>query len=383
MKLSLGATALAVTAVLALPAVASAHPSVYITYANVVKPDLDPQPGDPVELEEQVRYLVVNHGYPFLFREDNELNAKSQEVADRNRGVVGYNLIPGAWREDGPKDFAAVMATGATGVQAHATCVTPALTSEPAITGWQDDAFYNYVPFQATSAGLDDDPAAWLPTLTAAGFDITKLGTAAAAEAECEKVAGARYVKADAIQSRPDQLASGTLAHEVEPLEAQIDTLTADKTALTGEVNTLTKERDSLKATVFQTSPLQSQVDALTQKVAEANTQVAALTAKAAPMQLTLADVSASGAKANVTGQPASKVTVRLLITEGQARRLGLRSVVLASTSATTAADGTAGVTLKLSKAAKKALRAFRGSVTAEAISGDRIATATSRLARR
>jgi len=383
MKLSLGAAALALTAVLGLPAVASAHPSVYITYANVVKPDLDPQPGDPVELEEQERYLVVNHGYPFLFRETNELNADSQEAADRTRGVVGYNLIPGAWREDGPKDFPAVMAIGGTGVQAHATCVTPALTSEAAITGWQDDPFYNYVPFQATSAALDDDPAAWLPTLAAAGFDTTKLGDAASAEAECEKVAGARYVKADTIQSRPDQLASGTLAHAVEPLEEEIDTLTADKTALAGQVDTLTKEKASLQATVFQTSPLQSQLAALTQQVATANAQVAALTAKAAPMQLTLAGASASGAKANVSGQPSSKVTVRLLVTEAQARRLGLRSVVLASKSATTAADGTASVTLKLSKAAKKALRAFRGSISAEAISGDRIATATSRLARR
>ena len=145
-------------------------------------------------------------------------------------------------------------------------------------------------------AELDDDPARpGCPTLPAAGFDITKLGTAAAAEAECEKVASAALRQGGRDPVRRDQLASGTIAHVEEPLEAEIDALTADKT-------TLTKENESLKATVFQTSPLQSQVDALTQQLVAANAQVAALTAKAAPMLLTLADVSASGAQANVTG---------------------------------------------------------------------------------
>lgn len=354
----LGVAALAALTTLAVPAVASAHPSVYLTSANVIKT------GTTNEIEPQTRYVVSNHGFTIVLRETNSLNANSPAAADKVRGVVGYNLIPSGWRAGKP--FADVMAVGGTGAQAHATCLTPALQSEAAIKSWQDaDAFYNYVPFQAASAGLEDDPARWLPTLTAAGFDTSKLGDAAAAEAECEKVAGAVYVAADAVQTNSASLSSGV----TKALEDKIKALETANAGLTTEVA-------ELKKTVFATSPLQSQVTALTQQLATATTENAGLKAAAKPLTLTLSKVSTSGITAAIAGPPSSKGNVVVSLTAAQAKKLKLKSRTVAKGAFTAGADGNATATLKLTSAAKKALKAFKGNVTAEATSADRFATA-------
>lgn len=358
MKQSLGIAALVATGALAIPAAAIAHPSVYPTTANtaVAVPNTTPT---QYTLEAQTRYVVTNHGFTIVLRETNRLNATSAAAADKVKGVVGYNLIPSNWRNQAGQTFASVMAVGGTGAQAHATCLTPALETEAAIKSWQDaDAFYNYVPFQATAAGLEDDPARWLPTLTAAGFDTSRLGTAAAAEAECEKVAGAEYVAADTVQTTSAALAEGL----TKPLDAQVTTLTTTNAALTNEV-------EELKKTVFATSPLQSQVNALT-------AQLATATAAAKPLTLTLSKASTAGVDFTIAGPPSSKGNVVVSLTAAQAKKLKLKSTTIAKGTFTAAANGNATASLKLTAAAKKALKKFTGTVTAEATSADRFATA-------
>lgn len=327
MKKSLGALAAAAT--LVVPAAAAAHPSVYESKGYT-----------GADRKEQTRYVVSNHGFTTVLRETNGLTDA--------RGVVGYNLIPGDWRAG--KDFATIMATGGTGAQAHATCLTPKLETEEAIRSWQEgDPFYNYVPFQATSAGLEDDPATWLPTLQANGYDITKLG-----RAECEKDAGATYVPADETQTSIASMASGS----TKPLEDKLAAVTAENTTLAGELTTV-------------------------------KSQLAAAQAAATPLKVSVASAKARtvarrGAKVTVTAQPAKRVKVTVSVSEGLARTLKLRSTVLGTKTVTTAADGTATATVKLRKAAAKAVRALKKSVsvTIQATSDDRFATAKHKFTR-
>ncbi len=71
-------------------------------------------------------------------------------------------------------------------LQAHATCSGTPLDNGPNILAWQDaDPFFNYVPFQSTSANLGDQPSKWIPVVKAAtGVDLTGM-TDAQAQAAC------------------------------------------------------------------------------------------------------------------------------------------------------------------------------------------------------
>lgn len=394
MKPQLGAAALAAVAALAIPAVAGAHPSVYTTSANVVKAN-----SDPVELETQTRYLVNNHGFPILFRESNGLNSGSAGDL-KLRGVIGYNLIPGAWRTG--RTYAETMAVGGSTVQAHATCMTATLMDEAMIKSWQEgDAFYNYIPFQAAPAGLEDDPATWLPKLAAAGFDVSKLGDPVTAEAECKRRdAGATYFPSDAVQTTSASLASGTIAHEVEPLQDQIadlegerDTLTAANATLTTDKNALAAELAKARADgatqVNANGALSSQVAALTADLgnarAELSTAKSRVTALETPLKVALDSAKVkTGAAVTVNGLPSQAVAVTLSLKESAARKVKLSSSVIGKASATTGADGSVKVTVKLNKKAAKALKSLKGSlaVTAEATAGDRFATGSGKLSR-
>jgi hypothetical protein len=362
-----GAAALIASAALAIPAVANAHPTVYPTWGNLA---VGTAP-DPITLEPQTRYVVVNHGYPWVFRESNGIDDSSPGDL-KYRGVIGYNLIPGAWRAG--KTFAEIVEEGAQPVQAHAICETPLLTSEAVIRAWQggpsEDPFYNYVPFQAEGAGLDDDPADWLPVLTDAGFDVSKLNTAANAKAECERLGGV-YYPADEVQTAPSSLASGLLAHTVEPLQEQIDGLEAEKSSLSGELTTVKGERDSANA----------QVSSLTAEVARLNAEVARLRLEAAPLKLTLGTVKKSGATATVSGPPERTVRVTLSITSKQAKKLKLRSTTIAAGTVKTSASGEATLSLKPKSAVAKKLKGSF-SVSAQAVAGDRVASAKGKFTR-
>ncbi len=387
MKHHLGAAALALTAALAVPAFASAHGSVYKSSAKV-----------GATLTDETRYFITNHGFSFVLRETNGLEG--------TKGMVAYNLIPSAWRTGKP--FATVMAQGGTGVQPHATCAGAAvLETETAIRSWQGaDPFYNYVPFQTTSAGLEDDPALWTATLEGQGVTAADLATVDSRTAKCAALGGT-YTPADLIQSNATALATGTLAEAAEPLNEEIDaleaanaTLTAEKNAITADLATLAAELTTLKAqgttTVNANSTLSTQVATLNAAVAgtqselaAARTQVGSLQSAATPIKLTVGSakakkVAASGQTVSVIAAPSKAITVTVSVSEAQARKLKLSSSVLGKRTATTAADGTASVKVKVSKAAAKALKGLKRSLstTIDATSGDRFATAKSKLTR-
>ncbi|MBE2316510.1 hypothetical protein DVA67_011020 [Solirubrobacter sp. CPCC 204708] len=340
MKQVLGLAALTAAATLAVPAAAAAHPSVYTSDSYGIAPNTTDQ------LALQTRYVVTNHGYTMVLRETNDPTAANADL--QKQGVVGYNLAPGGWRSG--KSFAAVMTQAATAAQAHATCLTPALQSEQAIKAWQDaDAFYNYVPFQATSAGLEDDPARWLPVLTSQNFNVANLGTPAAAEAECEKVPGATYVPADTVQTTADALASGTVALKTTPLSTEINSLKAAKAAV-----------DAQLAAALAPKPVTPR-----------------------PLTLKLSAKKFQQAVAMVTGDPNTAVTVRALLSSADAKKLKI-SRTISSKKATIDGQGAAlvdlGLTAKAAKAVDKHLPALK--VTVEATAGAAKQTATGSLTR-
>ena len=337
--------ALALAAVLALPAAAAAHPSVYKDTAQTV-----PDESQPTVLEPQTRYVVANHGFTFVLRETNGRDAG---------GVFDYKSIPGPYRATLTWDE--LVEAGTRGAQAHATCEVASLTSEAAIRAWQDeDPFYAYVPFQKASAGLEDDPATWIPVVKArTGVDLATVADPAAACADL----GGTYVPADATQSTNAQFNSGLIEHEVEPLKAQLAGAEKARTVLQGLLDA-------------------------------AQAEVARLTAQLEPMTVALpsATVKASvlrkqGTSAAVTGPAGAEVTVDLTVGFGTARKLGLRSARLDRATATLGADGTATVALKPGKKARKALRKAERPVAFSVVarSGDRIATsgATATVAQR
>ena len=339
------AGALTAAAALAVPAAAAAHGSVYTDTARVLA-----TPGDPSSITDQTRHVITNHGFTMVLRESNGLAAN---------GMFDYSRLPSGYRDT--LTWAQLEAEGASGAQPHATCRTPALETEAAIRAWQDeDPFYDYVPFQRQAAGLEDDPARWIPVVkTLTGVD---LATEADPAAACAALPGATYVPADLVQTSAASLSSGTVEAETEPLRAQIDTLT---TALTGETNAK--------------NALQGLLDAARAELASLATPVKATLASA---RLKGRALAGKGARVTLTGPAGAKVSVKLAIAEGRARKLKLPSSVLASRRATFAADGRATVTLKAGKRARKALRNLDAplAMRVTARSGDRIATASGTL---
>ena len=327
--------ALAILAALAVPAAASAHPSVYEDTANIVADE-----SNPTELTEQTRYVVANHGFTYVLRETNGREAG---------GVVDYKRIPGPYRATLTWDQ--LVAAGTVGAQAHATCEVASLTSEQAIKAWQEgDPFYAYVPFQKGSAGLEDDPATWIPVVKArTGVDLAGVADPAAACADL----GGTYVPADETQSSNAQFNSGLIEHETEPLKAAL--------------------ADAEKAKLG----LQGLLDA-------ARGEVAKLTARLTPMTVALPSATMrakalrkQGTTATVSGPAGAEVTVDLAVPYGTARKLKLASPRLDRETATLGADGTADVALRPGRKARKALKQAKQALalTVTARAGDRLAS--------
>jgi methionine-rich copper-binding protein CopC len=115
-----------------------------------------------------------------------------------------------------------------------------------------------------------------------------------------------------------------------------------------------------------------------------ARAEVARLAAQLAPMTVALPSATVrsgvlrtQGTTASVTGPGGSEVEVDLTVGFGTARRLGLRSARLGRATATLGVDGTAAVTVKPGRKARKALRKAGRAVAFSVVarSGDRIAT--------
>lgn len=239
MKTYLTAVAVAAT-LLALPAIASAHPAVY-----EVERELLPEPVGACNYTDNPsgncfapgprRYVVVNHNIPVAYDETNGLDAS-------DGGVINFPRFPGSFRKTIPTPAGwLTVEPPRTGVQPHATCAAPETTDAEAIVDWQgDEPFYAYIPWQGTSAGLDDDPAEWTGYVKAlTGVDLAGM-SAAEAEAACQGPGvGGDYHPSDTPLKT--SIASGLVAHEVEhavaPLQAEIDGLLAETSTLQGQVD--------------------------------------------------------------------------------------------------------------------------------------------------
>jgi hypothetical protein len=328
--------ALALVAALAVPALAAAHPSVYTDTARVIA-----DPADPATLVDQTRHVVTNHGFTYVLRESNGAT---------NHGVITYSRLPSDYRSRPGFTKTQMLAEGDTAAQPHATCRGVAsLDAESAILSWQEsDPFFNYVPFQAKSAGLEDDPTHWIPVVrTLTGVDLTQVADPAAA---CTGLGGT-YVPADAMQTPAASLASGTVVEATEPLNAQIEQLKKDKAA----------------------------ADAAT---AAALARVGLLDT---PLKVTPAPSGKlkSGIQVKVTGRPLAAVSVRLLVSNARKKSLKLRSRVLASQTVVLAADGIKTVTLKPSKSASGAMKRVKSlGTTIDAVTLGHAASAGASLKR-
>ncbi|MGC1852453.1 MAG: hypothetical protein WA687_08450 [Solirubrobacterales bacterium] len=245
---------LAVVAVVALslavPAIAAAHPAVYDVTKKVAPGGCEwPNTGGCMN-DGAKRYVVVNHNIPVAYDETNGLG-------DSYGGVINFQRFPGSYRSTvpTPADWLAVLPPR-TGVQAHATCESTPTSSATNIVGWQGaEPFYAYIPWQGTSAGIDDDPADWIGYVkTLTGKDLTGMN-ASAAEAACESLPGATatsYHPADTPLAT--SIASGLVAHEVEhatePLHAEIDALTGEKSSLQAQIDAWKSKGSSLEGQV-------------------------------------------------------------------------------------------------------------------------------------
>ena len=172
--------------------------------------------------------------------------------APAGRGLVNYRFLPGTWRgtaNDGqPQALADVRGRRKTDLQAHATCLGAAWDTPANILAWQDDPFYNYIPWQKTSAGIGDEPAKWIAVVKAAtGVDLAALNTPAEFKAACETCPGGDYYPADTAptsrargprRARQDS-APGPDLDAAEPdhqLQTGISSLTAAKAAVDAQL---------------------------------------------------------------------------------------------------------------------------------------------------
>src|SRR4051794_35602267 len=138
------ASALAVS--LIAPAAASAHPGVY-TVTQKVANGAETFTQDPTgaNLTNRIQYNVANDGWARSFTEDNGLTV--------GPGMINYKAMPSSWRTPMSADQKRTFANAQTGLQPHATCTGIGLEDGAVILSWQEDPFFNYVPFQSTSAG--------------------------------------------------------------------------------------------------------------------------------------------------------------------------------------------------------------------------------------
>ena len=373
MKIVRAAGACALLAALAVPTAASAHGTVYTHTAKVVVgPTPPPNQGG---LEDQVRYVVTNHGFTYVLRETNGIT---------DSGMVDYSQLPSAYRnqpgfEPGPAGTRTrLLSEGDSGAQPHATCDVPELMAEPAILAWQgEDPFYNYVPFQKGMAGLEDDPALWHAVVEdETGVDLSGVEDADL-ETVCEALPGAdagSFRPADETQTAAASLASGTIAEATAPLEAQVGTLQAALTAAQQARDTAQGALATAQASLATANAELARVMPLARRFS-----VALPTA-----QMKARSLANDGARVSIAGPPLKTVSLRLTVSKAVAKRLGLSSGLLARRTASIEADGSSQVTLKPKRAVARKLRAMRGSarLTLAASGGDRTDTARGTVSR-
>jgi len=323
--------AVAATALVA-PAGALAAPSVFTQTAKVVGAGQTPAASwTQADLTDQQQYLVSENGFTLALRESN---------GKTGDGVLSFDVLPSAYRAlFAPARWIEESATGA---QPHATCDAPALTTDAVVLGWQGaEPHYGYIPFQATPAGLGDDPATWISKVKAAsGVTLTATTDLAAA---CTGIGGT-FAAADATVTSSAALAAGVTG----PLQTKITELTtARDTALAGKA----KAEADVKRLTLQAAPFTIKV----------------------PSSATLQ----RGLEVNVAGPPGRPVFIRIQISESQRKKLKLKYRTLGTGTGTTDEKGKALVIVAPRKDTAPVLLRLVDALptTVNAVSGDRAAT--------
>lgn len=324
------------------------------------------------------QYVLVNDGYTYGYTETNGTGG---------RGMLNLKFLPGAYRAApmAPAAWITYPATH-TGIQVHATCVgVPALDSPANIlTIKTGDPFYGYVPWQKTTAGVGDKPAEWIPAVKAmtnglpgapaGGVDLSALDTVADFTTACTNLGGT-YFPADTRSNAATALVSDAVA----PLNTQIMDLTSQTAALTGQNADLTS----------QTAALTSQKNAVDAELTTANGKLATALADAAAAKALLANaqrkltaalsgkVSLTGATTvKLTGPAGASVRVRTLLSQVQATKLHLKSLVIGQKVQKLGANGTATARVPLGALAKvKARKASRSAISIEAVALNGVAS--------
>jgi hypothetical protein len=320
---------------LALPASASAVPTVTSVVAKTGNPGVTfaTDPTGAALTNEQRRYVLSLDGYALGFAEDNGVTSG---------GALDYSALPSDYRAPMTAQEKLAYPAAQTGLQAHATCAgVAALADGATIAAWQgSDPVYAYVPWQKSSAGLGDDPAAWLPVVRrATGVD---LATVADASAACAGLGG-RYLPADTAAP----IAGALIAGAVAPLDAQIAALRRSEATLRSgkeaSDRALAAARDALRAAR----------DAL--RAADAAYQALFLR----PIELTLATrrFTLSGGVALVTGVATDPVALTVEVSRAQRRALGLASTVLVEANGEINAEGALLLRLLPDRATARRLR--------------------------
>jgi hypothetical protein len=272
--------------------------------------------------------------------------------APAGRGMVNYRFLPGTWRGTATpanRLLWLAYAPAKTDLQPHATCLGAAWDTPANILAWQEDPFYNYIPWQKTAVGIGDEPAEWIAVVkNVTGVDLSTLNTEAEFTQACT-TAGGTYYKADPASKITSALETAITT----PLQSQI-------TALQGTVTTLTAAKATVDAQL-----------------------AAALAPKPRALTLTLSAKKFDQGVAMVTGNPGTAVTVRARLSSADAKKLKV-SRTISSKKATINADGAALVNLGLTARAAKAVDKHRPSlkVTIDAVGGGVTKTATGTLTR-
>lgn len=237
LKTALAAAAAALA--LALPASALAHPGVYELTPKKAPTgctyETDPT-GACLE-NNAVRYAVSNDGFAMTYTENGE---------GSYGGVLNYQKMPTAFRAPMTSEQKRTFALAQTPVQAHATCQgVAALESGANILAWQEkDPFFNYVPWQKTTANLGDKPSSWIPVVqSAVAVDLSALSTEAEFKTACEGLGGS-YRKADS----PSNPMTTAIADATAPLEAEVTSLVAEKSTLQGQIDAWVAKGATLEA---------------------------------------------------------------------------------------------------------------------------------------
>jgi len=340
-------------------------------------------PANPATMANQDQTIVSSDGYAIGFRETNGVGPGG--------GILNLKELPSGYRKPMSSLQKLEFAGAQTSIQLHATCSGVAALSNPEniLKAWHveersdKDPFYDYIPWQASSAGLGDEPSLWIPVVKElTGVDLSALSSEEEFKAACTGKGGT-YHKADTASNVTTAVVADAVEAATTPLNAQITDLTSQIAGFTGQVAALGSQVDAITG----------EKNALAATNASLSASNAALQAQAAqhpaaidrPLRVTLAGrkLSVKETFVMVTGTAGETAKLEVQVSAAAAKALHLKSRTIASTTKKLDDQGAGLALLGVAKATRKALAKVRGSqpvtVTASSAPG-RQASATATL---